>query len=255
MRGTGERGIETKEREEAPLRAEERPEEEGGREVRMREGQALLLKAEERAEERAREEERGVKERGGQMILLRPEAVKAAEEVGEARVAGAGQVLKAEERVEERAGRRAVAVPYITPLRGEPKAGRLGEELRRRLLGWRIGELPYTPLYVGGGGVEEVSPYVVQGILAPSTASAQSEAQQLPAQSEAQQTSPEVQQPQQAGQAAAVPPYVVQGTPQFAAEEAPPPPALLAAGWPWHTAEGGGGVRYRPGRQRERLVL
>jgi hypothetical protein len=251
---------------------EERPEEEGGKEVRTSEGQALLLK--ERAEERAREEveersgereagaEEGqalllkeeaplrAEERGGQMLLLRPaEAVRTAEE---ARAAGAGQALLL--KAEGKAGRR---VPYITPLRGEPKAGRLGEELRG--LGWRIGELPYTPFYVGGGGAggEEVSPYVVQGA---STGSSYATAggssyYSSPSSPEAQQTSPEVQQPQQAGQAAAVSPYAVQGTPQLAAEEAPPPPALLTAGWPWSPTEGGGGVRYRPGRQRERLVL
>jgi len=271
MRAAGEaRGGVERSTERPRLEVEERgvgrPKEEGGgREVRTGEGQALLLKeeAEARAEEEAREEERGAEERGagGLIALLRPEAVKEemAGKAEEVRVAGAGLLLK--ERAKEAAGRRAATVPYVTPLRGE--AGRLGEELRMQLLGWRIGELPYTrelpytPFYAygGGGGGEEVavSPYVVQGASTSSAASVSSAAggSSPPGSPSPQQT--EVQQPQQA--AAAVSPYVMQGAPQLAAEEAPPPPALLTTGWPWYPAEGGGGGRYRPGRQRERLVL
>jgi hypothetical protein len=262
--GIGRPGLEAEERgAERPeeKRLEERFKEEGGgREVRTKEGQALLLKeeAEERAEARA-EEERGAEERGaaaGRIVLLRPEAVKAAGEAGAERVAGVGQALLLKE---EGAGRRAAVVLYTTPLRGEPKAGRLGEELRRQLLGWRVG--PYAPFsnaplytYVGGGGGGEaaVSPYVVQGASAASAAGGSS--YYSPSGSpEVQQAG--VQQPQQAGQAAAVSPYVVQGAPQLAAEEAPPPPPIIVGGWPWYPAEGWGGRRYSPGRQRERLVL
>jgi hypothetical protein len=45
-----------------------------------------------------------------------------------------------------------------------------------------------------------------------------------------------------------------QPAPQLA-EEAPPPPPIIVGGWPWYPAEGWGGRRYRPGSQKERLVL
>jgi hypothetical protein len=260
------------------VETEKRAEEGGGKEVKTEEGQVLLLKKEPKEEAERSEAKEEVRERGEEKA-----------EEGGVRLEGRGQALLVEERprLEARARVRSrlqspdMWIPERAPLLEEVE-----EEVRRS---WFPG-VPYVlqPRYGLGQAPELVPPqlvpasapeYAQAGAYSPYYAAEQvpsteagpgqipsttPETTEIPSTTPAtipsttpQPTAPGTppqQTPQQTPWVAPVP--LVTPAPQPApqpAEEAPSP--IIVGGWPWYPTEGGVGRRYRPGSQRERLVL
>jgi len=252
-------------------------EEEGGKEVRTREGQVLLLKEEpkEKAKEESKEEtelrkskeEEGGKEvrtREGQVLLLKEEPKEKAKEEGAVRTREVGQVLLVKERpklVGAKEEGRLRRIPERAPL-----VEKIKEELRRR---WFPGVLyvfqpPYgpgqTPAFAppqlvsvttpGYATTPAYTPYYTP-ITPTETPTTTPTETPTTTPTETPTTTP-TETPTTTPTQMVAPAPIPQSAPRLT-EEAPAP--IILGGGSWYPAEGGWGRRYRPGKQRERLLL
>jgi hypothetical protein len=262
------------------VETEKRAEEGGGKEVKTEEGQVLLLKEEPKEEAERSEAKEEARERGEEKA-----------EEGGVRLEGRGQALLVEERprLEARAKVRSrLQSPDMRIPKRAPLLEGVEEEVRRSWFPgasyvlqprYGLGQAPefappqmeLAPGYVQAGAyspyyaAEQVPSTEAGPVQAPSTTPETTEIPSITT-TEIPSTTPETspqptapgtppqQPPQQTPWVAPVP--LITPSPQPApqpAEEGPSP--IIVGGWPWYPAEGGVGRRYRPGSQRERLVL